>query len=346
MRGSILIKFLKAIDLLSKPEGTTIEEMAEVLGVERRSVYREIEVIEELGFPIYDDKIPYEKRKRWKLDEDYLKKLPNMAVPNINLTLPEIISLYLLKGEGRLYKGTDIEKALDSAFGKIGMFVPGGLNTKLKKVKTLLASSSKFAKDYSGKEGIIDDLTKAMLKQKSCHMSYHVFSRDKVEEYNIDPLNFFENNGGLYIYARDSGKKNPPSPPFAKGGNTEEKIKIFAVERIKELKLSTISFEYPEGFDPDEMLDASFDTVYGDPIELKVWFSAEQARYIKERKWAKEQKITDRDDGSIILAMKSSGWWDVKKWVMSYGAEAKVLEPEKLRDDIVAELEKSLKQYQ
>ncbi|MDT8318108.1 MAG: WYL domain-containing protein [bacterium] len=55
--------------------------------------------------------------------------------------------------------------------------------------------------------------------------------------------------------------------------------------------------------------------------------------------------MINRDDGSIILEMKTSGWWDVKKWVLSYGAEAKVLEPEKFRDEIAAELEKSLGQY-
>ena len=36
--------------------------------------------------------------------------------------------------------------------------------------------------------------------------------------------------------------------------------------------------------------------------------------------------------------METSGWWDVKRWVLSYGSEAKVLEPEDLRKEIRAEL--------
>ena len=67
MRGRNLIKLLKALELFSKPEGTTIEEMAEHLEVDRRSVYRLISLSEELGFPIYDEKIPLEKDKRWVL---------------------------------------------------------------------------------------------------------------------------------------------------------------------------------------------------------------------------------------------------------------------------------------
>jgi predicted DNA-binding transcriptional regulator YafY len=36
--------------------------------------------------------------------------------------------------------------------------------------------------------------------------------------------------------------------------------------------------------------------------------------------------------------MRTSGWWDVKRWVLSYGRNAKVLEPEELKKEIVDEL--------
>ena len=36
--------------------------------------------------------------------------------------------------------------------------------------------------------------------------------------------------------------------------------------------------------------------------------------------------------------MKTSVLWDVKKWILSYGAEAKVLEPEKLRKELAEEV--------
>ena len=158
MRGKNLIKMLRAIDLLAKPEGTTIEELGEHLEVDRRSVYRMIHVIEEMGFPLLDEEVPLEKRKRWKLEETYLKKLPNITVPDIKLGFSEIIALYLLKGEGKLYRGTELEKTINAAFGKIGLFVPDRLFEQLDKIKTLFIPNTKFTKDYTGKEKIIDDL--------------------------------------------------------------------------------------------------------------------------------------------------------------------------------------------
>ena len=63
MRGKNLIKLLKALDILSNPDGTTIEQMVRRLEMDKRSVYRLIRVIEELGFPLYDEKIPLERKK-------------------------------------------------------------------------------------------------------------------------------------------------------------------------------------------------------------------------------------------------------------------------------------------
>lgn len=330
MRGKNLVKFLRAVELLSKPEGTTIEEMSEHLQVDRRSVYRMINLIEELGFPLYDDKIPLEREKRWKFDESYLKKLPNITIPDVNLTLPEIISLYLVKSGTGLFKGTEIEKQTKSAFGKLSLFVPKDAFSQLDKIKALFVPTSKFAKDYLGKKQIFEELMDAMLQKETCYIKYHSFYDDKIKDFKIDPLHFFENDGGLYLFVNTTA--------FGE-------IRTLAVERIQEITKTEASFEYPRDFDPEELLESAFDIVCGEPIDVKIWFPAGQARYIKERKWSKTQKFEDQQDGSIILSMSTSGWWDVKRWVLSFGADAKVLEPIELRKEIVEELEAAEDRY-
>lgn len=44
--------------------------------------------------------------------------------------------------------------------------------------------------------------------------------------------------------------------------------------------------------------------------------------------------------------MKTSGFWDVKKWVLSFGAEAKALKPEKLREEVRNEIKKAIGDYE
>lgn len=328
MRGKNLVKFLKAIDLIGRPQGITIDELGDELGIVRRSVYRVLEVVQELGVPIYDD--DSERPKKWKIEEGYLKKLPNQKIPDLNLTLSEIIALYLLKGHERAYKGSDIEKKIDSAFAKIDAFVPEGLASNLNKIKTLFVPSSKFSKDYSGKEEIIEQLTDAMLQQKTCLVKYHSYSNDEIKEFKVDPLYFFEHKEGLYIFANATSFSD---------------VIILAVERFQEVELTEGDFKYPEDFDPEERLDQAFGLVANDPIDVKIKFSADQARYIKERQWTKDQIITEQDDGSIIIAMKTSGKHEIKRWVLSYGADAELLEPKDLTKEIVEELKAAGKNY-
>ena len=323
MRWRKVVKFLKAIDLIARHGGATIEELSEGLEIDRRSVYRLLDVIEEIGIPIYDDKYPMDRKKRWKIEESYLKKLPNIGLPDLKLTLSELIALYFVKGYEKIYQGTEIEKKVDSAFKKIDTFVPAGLSEKLDKIKTLFIPSSKLSKDYSGKEKIIESLTDAMLLKKICRIKYHSFYDDAIKEFKADPLYFFENGGGLYIFANALAFK---------------KVITLAVERIENLEVTDLTFEYPKGFNPEENLSTAFRIIWDDPVKAKIWFSKAQARYIKERKWAKEQRIIENKDGSIILEMKTSGFNDVKRWVLSCGADARVIEPEKLKKEIIKEL--------
>lgn len=325
-----MIKFLKALDLLSKPAGTTINEMASHLEIDRRSVYRTIKLIEELGFPLWNDESSLGKEKRWKLEETYLKNLPNMKIPDINLTLTELLSLYLLKGGKGLFRGTEIEKNIKSAFGKLGLFLPDKAFDQLSKIKALFLSPAKFAKDYSGKQDIIDQLTDAMLNTETCKIKYHSFYDDRIKNFQIDPLHFFENDGGLYLLVNTTSFSD---------------IRTLAVERIQEITKTDLSFEYPKNLDSEKLIESAFDIVYGDPVDIRIWFSADQARYIKERKWSKTQKIKRKADRSVILSMKTSGWWDVKKWILSYGSDAEVLEPEELRKEIINDLKTARERY-
>ncbi len=329
-RGKRLVKSLRIMRLMGRPQGATIEEIAEDLGISRRSVYREIEVLEEVfRLPVYQEEDV--RPKRWKIEQGYFKTLPVIKVPDINLNFLEILSLCLLENHKRAYMGTEIEKSITSAFSKLKLFVPDSLLQQIDRIKSLFISASKFTKDYKGKERIIDRLTQAMLQQKRCVAKYHSFTSDEMKELRIDPLSFFEYNHGLYIFARADGYND---------------ILTLAVERFKDVCITGDEFEYPEGFDPNQRLEYAFGIVGGEPVEVKIWFSSEQARYIRERRWVKEQRITTHKDGSIVIRMKISGLYEVMRWVLSYGADAKVLEPESLREKMEEELRKTLKNYE
>ena len=321
MRGRRMKKLFDAIHLLAQPCGTTVEKLGERLDIEKRQVYRLIETLQDdFYFVIDKEKSALTGTVRYHLEKDQFRRLAEMKVADLNLTLTEIIALYFLKGHARLYRGTSIEQEIERAFAKLDAFVPDGLGDRLEKIKTLFIPTSQFAKDYTGKEELIEELTDAMLLQHTCFIEYHSFGDDRIKHFKIDPLRFFERNGGLYVFVRATSFGD---------------ILVLAVERIRKLTATDASFTYPADFAPDELLEKAFGLFYDDPLTVKVHFPAEQARFIQERRWAKDQKITTRKDGSIVLNMTTSGWYDVKRWLLSFGPDAELLEPAELRAELL-----------
>lgn len=330
MRGRNTVNLLKALDMLCRPGGVTINQLSEALEINRRSVHRLLNIIQDLNFPIYDERDRLGREKSWKMDADYIIKTPNINLPDIRFNIREVMALYFLRSESGIYAGTEIEADINAAFERLSLCVPEKFYDQIKKLKTLFISPRKLTKDYTGKEEVIDTLTLAMLKNTTCLVNYYSFMDDRTKKFRIDPLHFFESNGGLYLFVR---------------ATKYEDIRILAAERIIEIELLDELFEYPENFDPDEKLNSAFDMVYDDPIELEVLFSKSQAKYIKERQFSPDQMIVDNDDGSVTLKMKTSGWFDVKKWLLGFGSTALVVKPEEMREEIVEEMKNGLELY-
>lgn len=331
MRGQRVMKFIRGIMLLAQPCGTTVEELGRKLEIQTRQVYRLLESVQDdWGFVLDEEKMDGGS-KRFSLAAGQHKRLSEIKVPELNLSIDEVVVLHFLKGHAKLFKGTEVGDGIERAFAKLETYVPDGLGEKLERVRSLFVPSARFAKDYAGKETLIDSLAEAILGQRTCVVEYHSFADDTTKRFQVEPLRFFERDGGLYLFVR--------VPRYGD-------IRVLAVERIGKIEASDATFVYPADFDPEALLDRSFGMFYDDPLEVKIWFSAGQAPYIRERQWAQEQNITPRNDGSIVLWMKTSGWYDVKKWILSFGAEALVLEPVHLQEKVRKEVEKMMKGYE
>jgi len=97
------------------------------------------------------------------------------------------------------------------------------------------------------------------------------------------------------------------------------------------------SYSVPEDFDFKDFTQRSFGVFQGEPVKVRVWFSPEVAGYVKEKIWHESQEIHPQDDGSVVFEAEVAGTIEIKAWIMSWGSQARVLEPESLRDEIRAE---------
>jgi predicted DNA-binding transcriptional regulator YafY len=77
-----------------------------------------------------------------------------------------------------------------------------------------------------------------------------------------------------------------------------------------------------------------------------VKFLPAAARFVQESNWHHSQSFTKERDGSLLARFQLSSTVEIKSWVLSFGANAIVIEPEQLRLAIARELEQLIKVYQ
>jgi predicted DNA-binding transcriptional regulator YafY len=122
----------------------------------------------------------------------------------------------------------------------------------------------------------------------------------------------------------------------------------FFLGRIREWEVlePPAAYRRDATFDVGTYLARGFGLKHGEqPVRVRVWFSPYQARWIRERQYHETQESEERDDGSVVLTFRVAGVDEVRRWVLSFGAEAEVLEPELLRNQIAAEIENLRKTY-
>jgi predicted DNA-binding transcriptional regulator YafY len=83
------VKLLTAITLLASPSGTTVKRLMDRLCVSRRTVFRLLSTLEEVGIPLIDEQPSPRIEKTYRLLDSYVLKLPNMALLNPGFTREE-----------------------------------------------------------------------------------------------------------------------------------------------------------------------------------------------------------------------------------------------------------------
>ena len=131
-------------------------------------------------------------------------------------------------------------------------------------------------------------------------------------------------------------------------GYAEERsaMRFFSLSRIKNISLTNERFTLPKDFDYRIKNDGSYFGVFiGKKRHYKIAFASTASIEIKERKWAADQKIVEKKDGSgIVIDFSSVQFPKVLAWVLSYGMAARPIEPPELvnewKKNIVALYEK------
>lgn len=303
--------------------GKTIQELADEHGVTTRTIRRDLDALEQVGFPTTSTEGA--GAHRWKLLRPVTPEMKQA------FTVAELSALYFSRTLIECLAGTPFHGDLKHAFDKLQNALSPKMREFFDRLPNLIGSKVEPNVKLRGKEtqALVAKLLQAALDQRRVGMSYHSFKSRKVKDYVIDPYRLVYAQGGLYLIA------NVPA---------YEEARTFAVERIKRLTVLEDRFVAPEGAG-QQAFPHSLGVNQGEPSRVEIEFAASVAPYVRERRWHESQKIRQCGDGSIVMTLEVCDDPALRSWVMGFGSAARVLAPERLAKSVYQELERARTLY-
>ena len=321
-RGESLIRqwnLLKALQAHRFGVGT--EELAARLECSKRQVQRDLNVLQQVGFPISFEERDFAKRF-WKLAPSFIER------EELMLSVTEMLSLFLARQLLVPLAGTQFGDGLGTALDKIKAILPKRTLAYFADIAETLLVKSVGHHDYAGHDKEIRILNQAIDEERVVRVRYKSASRGRVQDVCYQPygLVFFGTN--LYVI-----------------GHLEEygEVRTLKVSRLLGVELTAKRFVRPADFSLKAYTDGSFGIFAPGKLQtVKVRFTGWAATNVREHRWHPSQKIvkdsTDPKGGDFVIAtFDLSNTTEFRRWLLGFGRHAVVLKPEALREEIRAE---------
>ncbi len=301
--------------MIQHPAGIAVDDAARKLDCTVRTIWRDLSALQQAGFPLYDDKAADGRRSLWKIEEQFTLGLP------VKLTLAETAALVMSRDLLAPAGAGALGAAVTSAFDKIARVLSRDALRLLEQMRETIGVRAVGAKLQAPAAEHVALIQRALLERRRLDLRYYSMSRDEENRRQVDPYHLTVFEGGFYLVGYCHLRK------------TE---RIFAVERIRELRALATRFTVRPGFNAEEYLEHAWGIVKGEIVPVKVIFSRSVARYIRDRLWHPSQKLHELPDGRLELSLRVADTLEVRRWILGYGPDAEVMEPASLREALIS----------
>jgi predicted DNA-binding transcriptional regulator YafY len=300
--------------LYNAPQGLRVNDLAERCGVDRRTIYRDLGSLEEMGVPVWED------RGRYGIER-------GTYLSTIRLNLNEAIALYFA---ARLlsHHSDENNPHVVGALQKLAAGLPDAtISDHLARVADLIRAR-KLRTDYIQ---ILETVTRAWADRRQVLIRYRAASGE-VTERVICPyfLEVSRSEPASYVIAYDT---------------LRDALRTFKLERVVGAEPLPETYTIPESFDPYTHLAAAWGVMDDAEVEVRLRFTAVVAGRVKESIWHHSQRVEDTGDGGCLMMMRVGGTREMRSWVLGWGAEVEVLAPLSLRDEVREHAERMVSLY-
>ncbi|HOS98322.1 MAG TPA: WYL domain-containing protein [Deltaproteobacteria bacterium] len=296
--------------LLFSGQSYSLSELSRMLTCSKQTVLRLMEDIRR-SYGVEIEETIRDRNKYYRL------KRPGRVPPALAMTGSEMNVLLMCQAFARHLLGDMLFEEASVALEK-NLALAG---SETDRVRGHFTSYRPGSIDYTPHEESIRTLLKAMEQHRVCMVTYRSLTSERSKRFLVLPLKIFSHNDTMYLSARYAGK-----PGHARGRH--EYDPLLAVHRLKRVELTGEVFEYPTDYDFERIYNQNFGIIKDRAFPVEVEFTGLSARYVSERFWSPDQRISRLGDATVRISFSVSSLREFLSWVLSFGEEARILKPE------------------
>jgi proteasome accessory factor B len=307
-----LYRLLQLITLLRSGRRYDVAGLANDLGVTRRTVFRDLNILSAAGIPYYFD----EDTGAYAINQSFF-------LPPINLTLDEALAMVLAgrKMIGRLplplfQQASQAAVKIESSLPKVIQDHCGSILDRLDIVWPAVAEDNTLDETFMKVRTAIERQRKVKLIYESLYDAGNSTPLGQRVDVVLSPYRLVFVHRAWYVIG------------FSQLHN---EVRTFKLSRIVEISV----LEEIYITDAEFSIDAYFANAWvmipeGKQYDVELIFSPMVARNVAEVSWHRTQKCEFLDDGSLRFRVRVNGVREISWWVMGYGDQVCVVKPVEL----------------
>jgi predicted DNA-binding transcriptional regulator YafY len=278
------------------------QDLAEKFEVSRRTIYRDIDALGEMGVPVIA--LPGEG---FSLTEGFY-------LPPLIFSALEASALFLGARLLSMQAAGKLPEAAEQALSKIANILPQETRSQVERLTDIIeffTPEQRFNLD----DPRLLLIQKAIIERYLISIRYHSYSQDEVTEREVEPQTLSYANGSWYINGYCRLRRDQ---------------RAFRLGRVEALKLLDKHFE------PRPMKSQ-----VREKVTVLIRFAKESSRWVHEHQhygFQREERAGDK----VVMVYELDNASEIKYWLLGWGANAEVLEPLTLREEIRREAAKML----
>jgi len=320
--------------LEAHPDGLTLDDMAAMLHVTTRTVRR---YLPELAILTDLEPIPAREggQSVWRIK-------PSERGRKVPLRRTQAYGLLATRRIFDVLKGSALYDEIDVALRQVEQIahLPASRTTLRGEAPSDGRLEDRFAfvppvpRTYANRSEDVDELFQAVAELRVLRFRYSKDARGT--RIRSHPYALVLHAGSIACVARDLDQ-----------GAT----RVFILDAMSELSAEAERFELPPDFQIADWLHGDFGVARAPrTVKLLVEFDQRAADAVRARRIHPSQKVAVAADGRVRVSMSVPESADVlsevRRWLLGFGAEARVIEPRDLADSIAHELRRAASRYE